>query len=53
VNFSRTPLISSREQRVRLSQSGAPDTVRCTQTELALAEQSHLFSNWISPVSST
>jgi hypothetical protein len=30
VNYSRTPLISSREQQVRLSQSGAPDTVRCT-----------------------
>jgi hypothetical protein len=43
VNFSRTPLITSREQQVRLSQPGAPpDTVRCTQTELALAEQSHL-----------
>jgi hypothetical protein len=53
VNYSRTPLISSREQQVRLSQSGAPDTVRCTQTELALAEQGHLFSNSISPVSST
>jgi hypothetical protein len=43
VNYSRTPLISSREQQVRLSQSGAPDTVRCTQTELTLAEQSHLL----------
>jgi hypothetical protein len=53
VNYSRTPLISSREQQVRLSQPGAPDTVRCTQTELALAEQGHLFSNLISPVSST
>jgi hypothetical protein len=41
VNFSRTPLITSREQQVRLSQPGAPDTVRCTQTELTLAEQSH------------
>jgi hypothetical protein len=30
VNYSRTPLISSREQQVRLSQPGAPDTVRCT-----------------------
>jgi hypothetical protein len=30
VNYSRTPLITSREQQVRLSQSGAPDTVRCT-----------------------
>jgi hypothetical protein len=42
VNFSRTPLITSREQQVRLSQPGAPDTVRCTQTELTLTEQSHL-----------
>jgi hypothetical protein len=53
VNFSRTPLITSREQQVRLSLPGAPDTVRCTQTEQTLAEQSHLFSNLISPVSST
>jgi hypothetical protein len=53
MNYSRTPLISSREQQVRLSQPGAPDTVRCTQTELALAEQGHLFSNSISPVFST
>jgi hypothetical protein len=30
VNFSRTPLINSRERRVRQSQSGTPDTVRCT-----------------------
>jgi hypothetical protein len=54
VNYSCTPLITSREQQVRLSQPGAPDTircehcpvhhrtVRCTQTELTLAEQSHL-----------
>jgi hypothetical protein len=42
VNYSRTPLITSREQQVRLSQPGAPNTVRCTQTELTLAEQSHL-----------
>jgi hypothetical protein len=42
VNYSRTSLITSREQQVRLSQPGAPDTVRCTQTELTLAEQSHL-----------
>jgi hypothetical protein len=34
VNYSRTPLVSSREQQVCLSQPGAPDTVRCTQTEL-------------------
>jgi hypothetical protein len=30
MNYSRTPLIYSREQLVRLSQPGAPDTVRCT-----------------------
>jgi hypothetical protein len=30
VNYSRTPLIISREQQVRLSQPGAPDTVQCT-----------------------
>jgi hypothetical protein len=42
VIYSRTPLIISREQQVRLSQPGAPDTVRCTQTELTMAEQSHL-----------
>jgi hypothetical protein len=30
VNYSRTPLITSREQQVRLSRPGAPDTVRCT-----------------------
>jgi hypothetical protein len=52
VNYSHTPFISSREQQVRLSQPGAPDTVRCTQIELALAEQGHLFSNSISPLSS-
>jgi hypothetical protein len=53
VNYSRTPLIPSRERQVRLSQPAPPDTVRCTQTELTLAEQSHLISNSIFPVSST
>ena len=53
VNYSRTPFISSREQQVRLNQPGAPDTVRCPQTALTLAELSHLFSNSIFPVSST
>jgi hypothetical protein len=33
VNYSRTPSSKSREQRVRRCQPGAPDTVRCTQTE--------------------
>jgi hypothetical protein len=53
VNFSRTPPSKSREQPVRQSQPGAPDTVRCTQTEQTLAEQSHLISDSIFPVSST
>jgi hypothetical protein len=53
VNYSRMPLIPSRERQVRLSQPGTPDTVRCTQTELTLAEQSHLISNSIFPVSNT
>jgi hypothetical protein len=30
VNYSHTPLITSREQQVRLSQPGAPNIVRCT-----------------------
>jgi hypothetical protein len=30
VNYRRTPPMKSREQRVRKSQPGAPDTVRCT-----------------------
>jgi hypothetical protein len=30
VNYSRTPLIYSRERQVRLIQPGTPDTVRCT-----------------------
>jgi hypothetical protein len=45
VIYSRTPPSKSREQQVRQSQPGAPDTVRCTQTEQTLAVQSHLFSN--------
>ena len=67
VIYSRTPLIASREQLVDRHRLGAPNTVRCTtghcpvhhrtvrctQTELSLAEQSHLFSNLISLVSST
>jgi hypothetical protein len=53
VNYSRTPLIYSREGQVRLNQPGAPDTVWCAQTALTLAELSHLCSNSIFPVSST
>ena len=52
VIYSRTPLITSREQPVDRLRP-AHRTVRCTQTELSLAEQSHLFSNLISSVSST
>ena len=67
VFYSRTPPFNSRERPFHQSQPGALDIVRCTtghcpvhhrtvwctQTELALAEQSHLFSNSISPVSSS
>jgi hypothetical protein len=40
VNYSRTPLNSSREQQVRLSQPGAPDTVRCTTGQSGAPRQS-------------
>jgi hypothetical protein len=40
VNYSRTPLITSREQQVRLSQSGAPDTVWCTTGQSGAPRQS-------------
>jgi hypothetical protein len=40
VNYSRTSLITSREQQVRLSQSGAPDTVRCTTRQSGAPRQS-------------
>jgi hypothetical protein len=50
VNYSRTPLITSREQQVRLSQPGAPDSVRCTTGQSGalrlsklLAASSHTF----------
>jgi hypothetical protein len=36
VNYSRTPPSSSRERPVDQRQPGAPDTVRCTQTEQSL-----------------
>jgi hypothetical protein len=45
VNFSHTPLISSREQQVRLSQSGAPDTVWCTIGQSDAPRQSWLWLN--------
>jgi hypothetical protein len=40
VNYSRTPLITSREQQVRLSQPGTPDTVRCTTEQSRASRQS-------------
>ena len=45
MNFSRTPSSISRERPVRQSQSGAPDTVRCTQTEQTLGCFEPSFSN--------
>jgi hypothetical protein len=40
VNYSRTPLITFREQQVRLSQPGAPETVRCTTGQSGAPRQS-------------
>jgi hypothetical protein len=40
VNYSRTSLITSREQQVRLSQSGAQDTIRCTTGQSGAPRQS-------------
>jgi hypothetical protein len=45
MNFSRTPLIISREQLVRLSQPGAPDTVRCTTGQSGAPRQNWLWLN--------
>jgi hypothetical protein len=53
VNYSRTPLIASREQSVDRCQPGAPDTVRCTQTAQSLGCLAKSFPNWSFPVSST
>jgi hypothetical protein len=53
VNYSRTPLITSREQQVRLSQPGAPDTVRCTQTEQTFGCFEPLFFSCIFSDSNT
>jgi hypothetical protein len=43
VNYSRTPLIPSREQQVHLSQPGAPDTVWCTTGQSGAPRQSWLW----------
>ena len=60
VNYSRTPPIefprAASLQEPAWHTGHCPvhhRTVRCTQTELTLAEQSHLISNSIFPVSST
>jgi hypothetical protein len=53
VNYSRTPLSSPESGRFTLDSSGAPVTVRCTQTEQQLAVHNQLFPNLFSPVSST
>jgi hypothetical protein len=45
LNYSRTPLISSREQQVLLSQSGAPYNVRCTTGQSGAPRQSWLWLN--------
>jgi hypothetical protein len=53
VNYSRTPPLSSREQPFYQSQPGAPDTVRCTQTEHSLGCSSQVFSICLFSDSST
>jgi hypothetical protein len=52
VNYSRTPLIPSREQLVRLSQPGAPDTVRCTTGQSGAPRKSWLWlkQSYLSPI---
>ena len=45
VNYSRTPLIISREQQIRLSQPGAPDTVRCTTGQSGAPRLRRLWLN--------
>jgi hypothetical protein len=53
VIYSRTPPLKSREQPVDRRQPGAPDTVRCTQTEQPFWLYTDNFSKIVSPVSST
>jgi hypothetical protein len=53
VNFSRTPPSSPESGLFTETGPGAPDTVRCTQTELHLVVHNQLFSKTFSPVSST
>ena len=53
VIFSHTPPSSSRERPVDQRQPGAPDTVRCTQTEQTLGCSEPRFSNCIFSDSNT
>jgi hypothetical protein len=52
VNYSRTPLIPSRERQVRLSQPGTPDTVRCTTGQSGAPRQRWLWlkQSYLSPI---
>jgi hypothetical protein len=52
VNYSRTPLINSRERPVRLSQPGAPGTVRCTTGQSGAPRQRWLWlkQSYLSPI---
>jgi hypothetical protein len=52
VIYSRTPPTKPESSQFARA-SLAHRTVRCSQTELSFAEQGHLFSKLISPVSST
>jgi hypothetical protein len=45
VNYSCTPLMKSREQLVRQSQPGAPDTVRCITGQSGAPRLSRLWLN--------
>jgi hypothetical protein len=53
VNYSRTSPVNSRERPLCSNQPGAPDTVRCSQTEQILGCSSQDIFNWIFPISST
>jgi hypothetical protein len=44
VIYSRTPSVKSQEQLVRLGQSGAPDTVRCTTGQSGAPRLSRLLA---------
>jgi hypothetical protein len=52
VNYSRTPLIYSRERQVRLSPPGTPDTVRGTTGQSGAPRQRWLWlkQSYLSPI---